>query len=129
MASIEIDLSEVERLSARVTVAALALVPGVREVVKRGALNVKNDTRKAISTHPTWKSLAATVNYDLRGSNAVVASAVVGYDDEGQGELAGIAEFGSSRHAPHPALMPAAKAEAPRFEKALLDVVTKALDL
>jgi hypothetical protein len=71
--------------------------------------------------------LAHTVNFDLRGSNAVVASAVVGYDDAGQGELAGIAEFGSARHAPHPALMPAAKAEGPRFEKALLEVVAKAL--
>ena len=120
--SIDLDMAEVERLSASIGKASAAMVAAARAVVAKGALNIKNDARSRVSTDPTWKRLAHTINYDQVG-----LSAVVGYDDEGQGELAGIAEFGSSRHAPHPALMPAAKAEAPRFEKALLDDVTKAL--
>jgi hypothetical protein len=118
------DFSELEGLSASLGRASSGLVSQSRAVIAKGALNIKNETRANISTHPTWKKLAHTVNYEQVG-----LSAEVGYDDRGQGELAGIAEFGSSRHAPHPALMPAAKAEAPKFEKAMLGLGVKALDL
>ncbi len=95
--------------------ATVAVVVAERAVVERSLQNIKAETRKAISTNPQWGKLRRTVNYALAG-----LSGVVGYDDVGQGELAGIAEFGSSRHAPHPALMPAARAEQPKFEKAAL---------
>lgn len=122
--SLDVDLSEFESLSASLGRASAALVAAERAVVAKALLNIKNDTRKGISTHPTWKRLAHTVNYEQVG-----LSGVVGYEDRGQGELAGIAEFGSARHAPHPALLPAARDEAPRFEKATLDAITKAIDL
>ena len=77
-------------------------------VVAKGLLNIKKDTRSRVSTHPSWRRLAQTVSYDQVGLGGEV-----GYEDRGQGELAGIAEFGSARHAPHPALIPAAKDEAP----------------
>ena len=68
------------------------------------------------------------MNYDMSG-NAFFSEAVVGYDDVGQGELAGIYEFGSATRGPHPTLYPAAERELPRFEKALGDVAAKVTEV
>ena len=76
-----------------------------------------------MASHPAWGQLAATLNAEQVG-----LSAEIGYDDVGQGNLAGIAEFGSARHAPHPALMPAFKAEAPKFERYLGEAVARAAE-
>ena len=120
----DIDMSEVRELSASLGRASGAVVKGAVPVVFKGLMNIKTETRKRVSSDPTWKRLAASVNFDQAG-----LSGEVGYDDVGQGELAGIAEFGSARHAPHPALIPAAAEEAPRFEKAMADLAVKALGL
>lgn len=122
------DFSEVERLSTSIETAGKALPKLARAAVAKGALNIKTDARKRVSGDPSWKHLAASINFDMSG-NAAFSSAEVGYDDVGQGELAGIAEFGSARHAPHPALIPAATDEVPRFEKAMTEIAAKALGL
>ena len=116
----DIDLSEFATLSASLGRASADLIREEQKVVGRALLNIKKDTQKRISNHPSWSKLARTVSYDQFG-----VTGYVGYEDQGQGELAGIAEFGSARHAPHPALLPAAKDEAPRFEKATLVIVAK----
>lgn len=120
--AVSADFSEVERLAADLGRASRSVVDEARKVVFKGAMNIKGAARDNVSTHPSWKRLASTINFDIFG-----LTADIGYDDRGQGNLAGIAEFGSARHAPHPALMPAARDEAPRFEKAILDVAAKAL--
>ena len=122
-AAFELDLSEVERLAVGIGRASTAAIKAVRPVVAKAALNVKNDARSRVSSHPSWGQLAATLNYEQVG-----LSAEIGYDDVGQGNLAGIAEFGSARHAPHPALMPAFKAEAPKFERYLGEAVARAAE-
>jgi len=114
------DFSEVERLVVNMGRVSAQVVAAAAGVVAKGALNIKNDTRKNVSDNPSWKRLASTVNYDIKG-----LSAVIGYDDAGQGELAGIYEFGSAHRAPHPTLYPAAAREVPNFEKALGDVAAK----
>ena len=124
---IEVDFSEVERLSRSIASIDGRLIPAARAVVAKGALNIKNDTRANVSDHPTWKRIAQSVNYEMAG-NAYFAEAVVGYDDEGQGELAGIYEFGSAVRAPHPTLYPAAGREAPRFAASLAEVVGKTVE-
>jgi HK97 gp10 family phage protein len=126
--SLEFDFSEVEALASHLEQAGRAMIPEARAVVKKGATNIKNETRAKVSHHPTWKRLAASVNYDMTGSNAVQASAEVGYDEKGQGKLGNIAEFGSSKKAPHPALIPAARAEEPRFAEAMLKAAMKTLE-
>ena len=117
---IDIDLREVERLVVNMGRVSAQVVTAAAGVVAKGALNIKKDTRKNVSDHPSWKRLASTVNYDIKG-----LSATVGYDDRGQGELAGIYEFGSATHAPHPTLYPAAAREVLNFEKALGEVAAK----
>jgi hypothetical protein len=121
---IDIDTRELEALAASLGQVPAAVIGAARGVVKMGALNIKNDTRKNVSKDPSWKRLAASVNYTMTG-NAFYSEATVGYDDVGQGELAGIYEFGSATRAPHPTLYPAAARELPRFEKALGDVAGK----
>ena len=118
-----IDLSEFKALSAGLGRASAAMVAAERAVVAKAAVNIKKDARSRVSDDPRWRRLEPTLNYDIFGLNAIV-----GYEDSGQGELASIAEYGSSRHAPHPALLPAAQAEAPRFEKATLAVALKVVE-
>lgn len=120
--SIEIDLSEFEHLSANLGRASAAMVAEERKVVFKALMNIKKDTKNRVSKHPTWSRLAGSIDFDVVGLRGEV-----GYKDQGQGELAGIAEFGSARHAPHPALLPAAKAELPLFEKATADVMAKVM--
>lgn len=121
--SFDMDLSEFKGLSASLGRATAAMVAAERAVVAKALVNIKEDTRKGVSTHPTWSRLAQTVSYDQFG-----LTGEVGYEDRGQGELAGIAEFGSARHAPNPALLPAARNEAPRFEKATAEAIAKAIE-
>lgn len=112
------DVSQVQDFAADLGRVEGRLVPEVGKVVKKAVQNVKDDTRSRISPHPSWSKLAPTVNYDTFGD----LEAEVGYDDRGQGELAGIYEFGSARRAPHPTLIPAAQAEEERFVQALARV-------
>ena len=119
----DVDLSEFKSLSVNIGRASAAMVAVERAVVAKALVNIKNGARENVSTSPTWKRLASTINYDQAG-----LTGVVGYDDRGQGELAGIAEFGSARHAPHPALLPAARDEAPRFAKATVEAATAAIE-
>lgn len=123
-----IDVSELQKLSASFAVASSRVGPDARAAVSKGALNVKTDTREHVSDDPYWKRLAQTVNYSMTG-NAFYSAADVGYEDKGQGELAGIYEFGSVKRAPHPTLIPAFEREAPRFEKAMGDLAAKAVQL
>lgn len=108
------DTSQVEEFAHDLGRVAGAVVPAVRPVLMKAAQNVKDDARAAVSGHPSWKRLAHTINYDMYGLEAEV-----GYDDQGQGEVAGIYEFGSARRSPHPTLIPAAERETPRFVEAL----------
>ena len=117
------DFSEVERLVVNMGRVSAQVVTAAAGVVAKGALNIKNDTRKTLSTNPRWKRLAHTVNFDQSG-----LSAVVGYDDVGQGELAGIYEFGTATRSPHPTLYPAAERELPKFEKAMAVAIVKAAE-
>ena len=118
-----IDDSELRALSLNIGRASTAMIVEAAKVVAKGALTIKNETRAGISDHPSWRKLKSTVTFEQVG-----LTADIGYEDRGQGELAGIAEFGSARHAPHPALIPAAKAEGPRYEKAMTAAAAKVLE-
>lgn len=119
----DIDVSELRDLSASLGRASSVLIEQAHVVIAKGALNIKNDTREHVSDDDYWRKLAATVNYEQVG-----LSAEIGFEDRGQGELAGIYEFGSARRSPHPTLMPAFAREVPRFEKAMGDLVSKVGD-
>lgn len=118
-----VDTSELRTLSASLGRASGATIQAARQVIAKGALNIKNETRENVSKSDYWKRLAHTVNYEQVG-----LWAEIGYDDVGQGELAGVYEFGTARRDPHPTLIPAFDHEAPRFEKAMGDLAAKAIE-
>ena len=116
------DFSDLERLAVNLGRVPARVVDAVQPVVTKGLFNIKADTRANISDHPSWRRLEPTVNFEQVG-----LSGEVGYDDVGQGELAGIYEFGSARRAPHPTLYPAAGREAPKFQAAVAAAAAKAV--
>lgn len=107
-----------------------------RQVVARGALNIKKDAQKAtkgIAHAPLYWS---TITYDTHVTPTGVEGEV-GADADKQvgggphrtpGNLASVLEFGSVNNAPIPHLGPAAEAERPRFERAAEDLLAKTLD-
>lgn len=118
----DVDLSEVRQFLAALEAVDGRLSPVARATVKKSMQDIKTDTRQRVSGHPSWRKLAPTINYNMVG-NKYFAEGEVGYDDVGQGELAGIYEFGSARRAPHPTLIPASEAETPRFMKFIDDAM------
>ena len=120
----DFDTSELRDLSASLGRASKKVIDEAHAVIAKGALNIKKETREHVSDNDYWRKLAPTVNFEQVG-----LWAEIGYDDRGQGELAGVYEFGTARRPPHPTLMPAFAAEVPRFEKAMADLAGKVLDL
>ena len=119
---ISADWSEAEAFSVDIGRASAAAIAEVRPVLKKALQNVKRETAAAIPDR-YWDRLAQTLSYDVVG-----LSGEVGYEDRGQGELAGIYEFGSARRAPHPTLYPAAERESERFERYAADALEKAIE-
>lgn len=103
----------------------------VRQVVSKGALNVKKDWADRWRGHASIRHLPRSINYDVQ-SDGNGASAEIGPDAAKiQGNLAhfielGNAEYGSVRNAPIPGGLPALAAEEPRFVRALADLGEKA---
>ena len=118
-----LDATELRDLSVNLGRASSKIIGAAHAAIAKGAVNIKKDTRDNISDDDYWKRLAQKVNYEQVG-----LWAEIGYDDAGQGELAGIYEFGSVKRKPHPTLMPAFARESPRFEKAMGDLAAKVIE-
>lgn len=103
------------------------LMPKVRGVVSKGALNIKGDWADRWKGHPSIRHLPRAINYDVT-SGRDFAEAEIGPDPgKRQGNMAhliefGRAEYGSVRNAPIPGGVPALTAEEPRFVQALADL-------
>lgn len=101
----------------------------VTQVVARGALNIKKDAQaraRRIGRHA--RRYPYSIGYDLRqGLRGPVAE--IGPEvGRGQGSLGSILENGSPTSPPHPHMLPAGQAEAPRFERALEDLAVRLLE-
>lgn len=102
-------------------------------VVRRGALNVKNEGRRNSQASSGWSArfAPATIGFgDVEVSDAGVISAEVGYEGGGQAKLGTLLEFGggADHSPPHRDLSRALEAEEPRFVKAMADVGERALE-
>jgi hypothetical protein len=120
---ITFDTSEVRRLAADLGAIPPATMPQVRAVLQKGALNIKNDWRQRWTGLSHVPALPYSITYDTT-ILATSARAEIGPDpSKRQGPLDNILEFGSINNAPHPGGGPALASEAPKFEKALADVL------
>lgn len=119
------DTSGLDALSGDLAAAARAVVAGCRQVVSRGALNVKrdwaNNARASSGRHaPAYPS---SIGYDLTPAPGGGTGAVIGPDKAArQGALGNLLEFGSVKNPPHNDGGRALAAEEPRFVAAVQDL-------
>lgn len=128
---ISVDASEVRAYAAQLTQAPPLVERGVRAVVSRGALNIKNDMNAQLRKSKHFKGIAGSVTYDMRSSSAFGGGAIeaeIGPDHAKGGALANVAYFGTSRGGgtvedPQEALA----REEPNFLDALADLAAEAV--
>jgi hypothetical protein len=94
------DASELDGLARAFRAIPAEMVPKLRGVVARSALNTKKLMQADARRSRHFKQLAPTISYDLRvmqfGGDGVI-EAEIGPTPGGSGSLAGIAYFGTSR--------------------------------
>jgi hypothetical protein len=94
------DTSDLDALARDFTKIPAAMVPKVKGVVAKSAVNTKNIMRKDASRSRHFKQLARTINYDIKehgfGGDGVI-EAEIGPSGGGSASLAGIAYFGTSK--------------------------------
>lgn len=94
------DTSDLDGLARSFRAIPALMVPKLRGVVAKSALNTKNIMRKDAQGSAHFKQLAPTISYDLKvhefGGDGVV-EAEIGPSGGGAASLAGIAYFGTSR--------------------------------
>lgn len=119
------DADAVLELAADLEQAPQELMPRTREVVQRGAMNVKKDWQGRWRGLTNLPMLASSITYDVKASRDSVEAEIGADKSRPQGPLANVAEFGTRNNAPHPGGGPALVAEASKFEKALGEMLEK----
>ncbi|WP_314325442.1 hypothetical protein [Paenarthrobacter ilicis] len=130
MAGMEIDGSELNDLGDSFAQAASRIIPETRKVVEKGSLNVKKDIQASFRGS-SFEGAVRNIRYRVENTEDGIEGSIAPYlEQEGYGSLVGIALYGSSRGGGGTVVDPlvALQAEAPRFEKALSDVVGLVLD-
>ena len=94
------DASELDGLAKALRAIPAAMVPKMRGVVAKSALNTKKLMQADARNSRHFKQLAPTISYDLKvhafGGDGVI-EAEIGPTPGGSGSLAGIAYYGTSR--------------------------------
>lgn len=115
-------VAELAELSRDLRAAAALADDKAKDIVKKAALNVKNDWQRlmrARSHHGHIPHLPPAVGYDIVEAGGEII-AVIGPDKQSrQGPLAHLLEFGSVNNPPHLDGAAALRAEAPRFYGAI----------
>jgi hypothetical protein len=97
---VSVDASDLDNLARDLRKIPADMVPKMRGVVAKSALNTKNAMRSDASASQHFKQIAPTISYDLKvhafGGDGVV-EAEIGPSGGGSASLAGIAYFGTSR--------------------------------
>lgn len=94
-----LDHRELDRFAADLLTVPTQVIPAILPTANRAGLNLKRRMGKDASGHSHLPGLASKVEYDVKATPSSV-TVEVGFRDEGQGELAGIAAFGSVNNAP-----------------------------
>ena len=95
-----VEASDLDGLSRSFRLIPVEMVPKLKGVVTKSAVNAKKIMRKDAAGSKHFKQLARTISYDLKvnsfGGDGVI-EAEVGPAGGGAASLAGIAYFGTSR--------------------------------
>lgn len=127
MGPVEIDTTEVRQWSRDATVAVERVSREIRASVFRGAMQIKAQLRAEMGASESFRGVVNSIDFDITG-NAAYSEAQIGPKSGPggvPGDLAHIAYWGGSRGGggtvPDP--QGALDAEAPKFEKAVTDIL------
>lgn len=124
-----LDTSQLKAFEAELRRSPQIVRDGVRPVMQKGALNVKDDWNDSFRQSRSFKGIAGAVTYDTKVTRDGI-EAEIGPDKSShpKGALANIAHFGGARGGgtvPDPRTH--LDAEEPRLIKAMGDVISKAI--
>ena len=120
------DHSELDALAASLAAAPAKILPALVPVANKAGVNVKRIMKADASGHRHLPGLAAKVAYDV-DSTPTSVTVEVGFIDEGQGELANIAAFGTSKNPPVMDITHGLTEEAPHFAAWVAKAAAEAL--
>jgi hypothetical protein len=123
-----LEFEGLDELIVALTVASDEIVDEVEKVVSKGCLNIKREAARRWSGYAHLPHLPRAVDYDVTRDGDTVTGEVGPNKAKLQGGLGAYIEFGTIHSGPIPAMMPAADAEAPRFERALADVAVELIE-
>ncbi len=112
-----IDFHELTQLKSDIEREAHDIVSKTGAVVKKGAVNVKNDWRRnaSASSGRHARQYPGTIDFDMKSD----MEAEIGPQKRGQGNLGHLLEYGTATSGPHWDGKRAADEETPKFEKEL----------
>ncbi len=125
MPNVEIDAHEVKEFASELGKVPTKVVTGVRPAVVKAGVNMKKQLREEMDKSKHFKA-SRSINFDVSDGGLAVA---VGPSKGHPGSIANIAYFGGVNGGGGTVPDPrgALEAEAPRFEKALADLVGEIL--
>lgn len=121
-----LDHRELDALARDLIAAPAQVIPAILPTAHRAAANMKRIMRSDASGHDHLPGLAAKVEYTVTPSPSSV-EIEVGFRDEGQGELANIAAFGSVNNAPVMDITRGLTEETPKLVRFAAQAAVKAI--
>lgn len=121
--AVQVDVSELRTLATDLARIPDKVQRGVRPVVSKGALNIKQELQMDLASSQHFRGITFSVNYDIKVDGGGVEAEIGPDKGKYGGALANVAIFGTSRGGgtvPDPSV--ALMAEADRFESALGDL-------
>jgi hypothetical protein len=116
------DSPDLERWMQDLVNAEARIVPAVKAIVARGALNVKRDAAERIDAQRSGEYLKhypRSISYDVEAIPGGAAAEIGPDSSKLQGGMGPGVEYGSARHGPLPHLNPALDAEDVKFGEQL----------
>jgi hypothetical protein len=130
MGGVEFEDREVRLLSEDLMRAAATAPAETRKIVAKGSLQIKTDARRRASTIAHVPSLPSSITYDTHQTPSGAWGEIGPEQNRRGGPLAPFVEneYGTVWSAPQPFMAPAARAEEPRFEKAMQDLAVRLVE-
>jgi hypothetical protein len=110
---------------------AAAMAPTeTRKVVVKGSLNIKTDARRRAASIAHVPSLPSSITYDTHQTPTGAWGEIGPEQQRRGGKFAAFIEneYGTPWSAPQPFMAPAARAEEPKFERAMQDLAERLLE-
>lgn len=128
MVDIEVDASELRHFAEDLGRIPASMVPQVEAVVRKAAVNIKQDWAQTWSGHAHIPALPRAISFDMQYGFGVIGAEIGPDKAKAQGPLANVIEFGTVNNAPIPGGYPALYKELPAFIAHLAVIAERELE-